>query len=128
MFENLFPVSFVKIAPSPTPYHMFGVFYGQSTKVYRVSQKSYSDKWQLYMSRRAMLLTQDAGEDKIKGTSAVFVLCLKTLEILSTTSLSSTLKTKQTPQGHQNLIIVINNGSNKEEEEGESQAKKKEDG
>ena len=72
-----------------------------------------------------MLLTQDAGEDKIKGTKAVFVLCLKTLEILSTTSLSSTLKTKQTPRGHQNLIIVINqiiyivinNGSNKEEEE-----------
>lgn len=38
------------------------------------------------------------------------------------------LKTKQTPQGQQNLIIVINNSSNKEEEEGESQAKKKEDG
>lgn len=75
-----------------------------------------------------MLLTQDAGEDKIKGTNVVVVLCLKTLEIFSITSLSSTLKTKQTPQGHQNLIIVIDNGSNKEEEEGESRVKEEEDG
>lgn len=80
------------------------------------------------MSSRAMLLTQDAGEDKMKGTNVVFLLCLKTLGILSTASLSSTSRTKQTLWGYQNLIIVINNGSNKEEEEGESQAKEKEDG
>ena len=60
----------------------------------------------------------------MKGTKD-FLLWLKTLEILSTTSVPSTHKTKWTVRKDQHLITVRSSNSNKDEEEEEGKMEEK---